>query len=147
MNPLDLVTETATRLQKIETLRDKLQDQRDHLSWSLLKHDGWSNPRIRAIFGTSSHNAWTKSRQRMNRLYPDGPPAIGNAELKLVDTVARLRAVDALYGPALEARREAMTSMLKAAPGVSGADISRATGLSRQAVWVEMKKLKAVVAA
>lgn len=140
MTPLGALTEAGNRVRKLERLRDILMAQRDSAAWSLNVHSGWSNPRVRALFGTASHDAWTKSRKRMAKEHPEGAPVVPDAEAKLVTAVARLAAIDALTQPALDARVTARKAVQAVAPGVSQSELARAAGLSRQAMHAEMKK-------
>lgn len=142
---LKAVAEAGLRVAKLDALRKKLVTQRDASAWSLHIHgedgEAWSNPRVRAIFGRSSHNAWTKSRKRMVETYPDGKPnQIREASARLSLAASRIQAVDDALAIAQKGRAAAYAAALEADPSITYADLAEAAGRTRQAVWAELGK-------
>lgn len=135
-SPLDRVTELGNQLKELNTSRDLHQQTRDRAAWHLYANENWTNPQIRKLFGTSSHNAWLKSRERMKREHPNGPRRVESAESVLKMAVNFIRDLDAQIADLTAARKIADREAFDA--GASYADIARAAGVQRQAIWVEL---------
>ncbi len=123
-------------LKDLKKMRNLHQQTRDRAAWSLLTHEHWTNPQIRAIFGTSSHDAWTKSRARMRALHPNGAPRVGFAENAVKLAARFINDLDHQITEALPERIQADIAAYQA--GHSIASIARAAQVSRQDMHTEL---------